>query len=75
MSNYATKKEFSDATGAETPNLAAKSDFIALKAEFNKLDIDKLLNVPTSLNNLKTKVDDLDVGRLKTFTIDLKKIK
>ena len=29
-------------------------------------------NVPTSLNNLKTKVDDLDVGKLKAAPIDLK---
>ena len=41
-------------------DLAAKKDFIALKTEIDKLDIAKLVNVPTSLNNLKTKVDDLD---------------
>ena len=34
----------------------------------------KGLNVPTSLNNLKTKVDDLDVGELKTVPIGLKKL-
>ena len=32
------------------------------------------MNVPTSLNNLKTKVDDLDTGILKTVPIDLKKL-
>ena len=31
-------------------------------------------NVPTSLNNLKTKVDDLSVGKLKTVSADLKKL-
>ena len=30
----------------------------------DKLDINKLLNVATSLNNLKAKVDDLNVGNL-----------
>ena len=55
-------------------NLAAKSDFIALKAEVDKLDIDKLVNVPTSLNNLKTKVDDVDVDKLKTVSVDLKNL-
>ena len=30
--------------------------------------------MPTSLNKLKTKVDDLDVGKLKTFPVDLKKL-
>ena len=45
-----------------------------LKAEVDKLDINKLSNVPTSLNNSKTKVDDLDVGTLKTVPVDLKKL-
>ena len=33
-----------------------------------------MVNVPTSLNNLKTKVDALDVGKLKTVPIDLEKL-
>ena len=66
LSNYATKKELDHATGVDTFELAAKKDFIALKAEVDKLDIDKLVNVPIRLN-LKTKVDDLDVGKLKLF--------
>ena len=45
-----------------------------MKAEIDKLDINKLVNVPNSLNNLKTKVDDLDVGKLKTVPIDFKKL-
>ena len=28
----------------------------------------------TNLNNLKTKVDDLDVGKLKSVSVDLKKL-
>ena len=47
--------------------------FTAMKAEVDKLDISELVNVPTSQNNLKNKVDDLDVGKLKTVTVDLKK--
>ena len=43
LSNYATNIVTSD--------LAAKKDFIALKAEVDKLDINKHVNVPTSLNN------------------------
>ena len=45
-----------------------------LKADVDKLDIAKLVNIPTSLNNLKTKVDVLDVGKLKTVPIDLNKL-
>ena len=58
----------------QASDLAAKKDFIALKAEVEKLDINKLTNVPTSLNDLKTKVDDLDVGKLKTVPVDFKKL-
>ena len=34
-----------------------------------------MVNVPTSLDNLKTNVDELDVGKLKTDPIDFKKLK
>ena len=63
------------ATGVDTSDLAGEKDFIDLKAEVDKLDFNKLVNVPTSLNNLITKLDDLDVGKLKTVPVDLKKIK
>ena len=46
---------------------------IALKDEVGKLDITKLTYVPTSLNNFKTRLDDLDVGKLKAVPVDLKK--
>ena len=52
--------------------LAAKRDIIALKAE-----VHKLVNIPTGLNNLKTKASDLDVDNLKNVrfnSINLKKI-
>ena len=45
-----------------------------MKAEADKLDIIKLVNIPTSLNNLKAEVNDLDVGKLKTAPVDLKKL-
>ena len=47
---------------------------IHLRAEVDKLDINKLTNVPTSLNNLKTKVEYLHVGKLKTVAVDLNKL-
>ena len=75
MPNYATVKELEHAAGVDASNLAAKSDFIALKAEFEKLDINELVNVPIILNNLKTKLDDLDVDNLKTCFYRLENIK
>ena len=46
-----------------------------MKAETDRLDINKLVNALTGLNNLKSKVDDFDVGEQKTFPVDLKKVK
>ena len=43
-----------------------------MKAEADKLDVNKLVNVPTSPNILETKLDDLDVGKFKTVPVDLK---
>ena len=60
MSHYATKKELDHATSVDTTDLVANKDCIALKAEVVKLDINKLVNVPNSLNNLKSKVDNLE---------------
>ena len=45
-----------------------------MKAEIDKRDFDKPVNFLTSLNNLKTKVDDLDVGKWKIVSIDLEKL-
>ena len=39
LSNYVTKKESGHAAGVDTSDLAAKKNFIALKAEVDKLDI------------------------------------
>ena len=55
LSSYATRKELQHATGVDTSNLAAKSVFIPLKAEVDKLDINELVNIVTSLNDLKNK--------------------
>ena len=45
-----------------------------MKGEVDNLDINKLVNIPTSFNNLKTNVEDLDVSKLKTIPVDLKKL-
>ena len=72
MSNFAIKKELGHATGVNKSDLAAAQDLIDLKAEVEKIDINELVNVLTSFNNLKAKVDDLDVDKLKTVPVDLK---
>ena len=52
LSNYATKADLKDATGINTSKLAVKSDLASLKAEIDKLDIDKLMPAPVDLSKL-----------------------
>ena len=42
LPNYATKTDLKNATEIDPSKLAAKSDLLSLKAEVDKLDIDKL---------------------------------
>ena len=52
LTNYATKTDFKNGTGTDTSKLSAKSDLASLKAEVDKLDIDKWIPVPTDLSKL-----------------------
>ena len=51
-------------------NYATKSDL----KDVDKLDIDKLKNVPTNLSILKGKVDKLGVDKLVPALVDLSKL-
>ena len=51
-----------------------KVDLAHLKSNVDKLDIDKLKNVPTKLSNLKNEVDKLDVEKLGPSCVDLSKL-
>ena len=64
LSKYATKADLKIATGVDTLKLAKKVDLAHLKSNPDKLEIDKLKNVPTNLTNLKNKVDKLYVNKL-----------
>ena len=46
-----------------------------MKAAAEKLDVNKLLSFPSGFNNLKAKVDGLDVDKLKTVPVNLKVVK
>ena len=79
LSNHAIKTDLKNVTGIDTSKLAEKSDLVSLKAEVDKLEIDKLKSVPSNSSNLKSKVDELDVdklliGKLETTTVDLSKL-
>ena len=53
--NHTTKSDLKNAAGVDTSNFAKKTDLPNLKSDVDKLSIDKLKNVPTNLNNLKSK--------------------
>ena len=75
LSNYATKAALKKATVVDTSKFAKKVNLASLKYNVdNKLDIDKLKNVPTNLSNLKNKVDKLDIDILVPVPFDLSKL-
>ena len=51
-SNHAAKANLKTATGTDTSKLAAEFYLVSLKAEVDKLDIDKLIPVPVDLSKL-----------------------
>ena len=68
LSNYATKVDLKNATGANTSKFAEVVDLASLKSEFDKLEI------PTVLNSLKSKADKSHVDKLVTVHVDLNKL-
>ena len=48
LSNYATETDLRETTGVDKTDLAEKSNLASLKAEWDKVGIDKLKNVPKS---------------------------
>ena len=55
--NYVIKSNLKNTTGVDTSAFSKKVDLANLKSDVDKLDSDKLKNVPTNLNSLKSKVD------------------
>ena len=49
LSNYATKTDIQSISYVDTSSFALKTNLANLKTEVNKLDIDKLVPVPTDL--------------------------
>ena len=52
LSNYAKKANIKNISHVGTPSLALKTNLVDLKTEVDKLDIDKLVPVPTDLSKL-----------------------
>ena len=58
----------------DTSDFAKKTDSANLKSVVDKLDIDKLKNVPSNLSNLKSKVHKSGVDKLVPVPVDLSKL-
>ena len=56
LSNYATKEDIKNISHADTSSFALKTNLDNLKTEVEKLDIDKLVPVPTNLSKLRNVV-------------------
>ena len=69
LSNYATKADLKNATDVDASSFAKKTDLTSLKSNADKLNIDKLKNVPTNLSNLKRKVEELDIDKLAPVSV------
>ena len=68
LSNYATKTDIKNISHIYTSSFALKSNLASLKAEVDKLDIDKLAPVPVDLSKLSDVVKN-DVAK-KLFIIN-----
>ena len=57
LSNYAAKADVKNITHVDTSSFALKTNLANLKTEVDKLDIDKLVPVPTDLSKLSNAVN------------------
>ena len=63
LSNYATKADIKNITLVDTSGYALKRNLANLKSEVDKLDIDKLVPVPTDLSKLSNVVKNVVVKK------------
>ena len=63
LSNYATKTDIKNISHVDTSSFALKTNLANLKTEVDKLDIDKLVPVPTDLSKLSNVVKNDVVKR------------
>ena len=56
LSNYAAKADIKNISHVDTSSFALKTNLANLKTEVDKLDIDKLVPVPTDLSKLSNVV-------------------
>ena len=72
--SYVIKTDIKNILHVGVSSFALKSNLASLKTEVDKLDIDKLKNLPNNLSNLKNKVDKLDIDKLVSVPVELSKL-
>ena len=73
LPNYTTKIDLKNAMGIDTSDFAKANDLANSISDVTKLDIEKLKNLPTNLNNLESKIDELDVDIVVLAPVDSSK--
>ena len=63
MSNYAAKADLKKYNRCWYIKFCKKTDLANLKSNIDKIDIDKLKNVPSNLSKSKNKIDKVDIGK------------
>ena len=58
LTNCATKEDLKNVTSVDVSSFSKKNDLANLKSDVDKLDIDKLKNVPSGLSSLNSKIDN-----------------
>ena len=64
LSNYATKADIKNISRVDSSSFAFKTNLTDLKNEDDKLDIDKLVPVPTDLSKLSNVVKNMLLKKL-----------
>ena len=59
LSNYEIKTDIKNISHIDTSSFALKSNLASLKAEVDKLDIDKLVSVPVDLSKISDVVTNM----------------
>ena len=73
LSNYATKADIKNISHVDTSSFALKTNLANLKTEVDKLDIDKLVQVPVDLSKLSDVVKN-DVVKKSVYDKSVAKV-
>ena len=74
LSNYAKKADLKKYNNCYISDFAKITHLSNLESDVDKLDVDKLKNVASTLSNLKIQLDKSDVNKLVAVPVDVSDI-